>query len=60
MNSRNTRSFLKTNEKNSDDGEARDPTRIQTKVMVADNPRNKRMILGSQHWKHRIKTLTTR
>ena len=60
MHSRNTRSCQKTKEKNSDYGEARDPKRIHTKVTVADNPRNKRIILGSQHWKHRIKTLTTR
>ena len=60
MHSKNIRSCLNTKEKNSDYGEARDSKIIQTKVMVADNPRNKRMIQGSQHWKHRIKNLTTR
>ena len=50
----------KTKYKNSDYGEARDPTGIQTKVKVADNPRNKRIIQGSRNWKHIPKTLTTR
>ena len=56
----NTITFLKTKEKNSDYEEARGPTRIHTKVMVVEYPRNKIMIIESQHWKHIIRTLTTR
>ena len=60
MYSKNIRSYLETKDNNSYYGEARDPTIIQSKVMVVDNPRNKRMIQGYQHWKHIISTLTTR
>ena len=60
IHSRNTRSCLKIKEKNLDYGEARGQTRIQTKVMVVEPPRNKIMTLEYQHWKHRIRTLTTR
>ena len=60
MHSRNTRICLKTKYKNPDYGEARGPTRIQTKLMVVEHPRKKRMIIEYQHWKHRIRTLTTR
>ena len=47
--SRNIRSCLKTKKKNSEYVEERGPTRIHTKVMVADHPKNKKMILGYHH-----------
>ena len=49
IHSRNTRSSLKIKEKNFDYGEAIGHTKMHTKVMVVEPPRNKRMILEYQH-----------